>query len=131
MGQALTQTLDFLERLTPEELVEIRDRSAALIVARDREPRALPAIARRIVDVAAADGGIAVAELLSTGRRQLYAKPRQRAMASVRALRLPNGRPRFSWVRIGMMFRRDYTTVQHAAAITPEEMIIRVETCAL
>lgn len=119
-------TDDQLLAMAPEDLVSLRDRISAMVRARDREPRAVPPVMRQIVRIAADEGGITVAELLSAGRRASYAKPRQRAMASISVLIKDDGSRRFSPGQIGYYFRRDRTTVNHAVAVVPAERLIQL-----
>lgn len=133
-------SVEGLSRLKADNLRGLIGRASQILIAKSQaeaqaegfmrvmeeiEPgRRVPAVVAAIMRLAAFEGGLTMDELLSRGRTQRLARPRQRAMASVRALRRGDG-PRYCWTEIGRFFRRDHTTVIHAYETIPaEERII-------
>ena len=73
-----------------------------------------PDAAREVIREVAARHRLTIAELVGESRKREIAWPRIEAMARIRALTGPDGRPRYTLPRIGQFFGRDHTTVLSA-----------------
>lgn len=73
----------------------------------------IPQRVRDTIERVCADHGVYFDELLERSRYPYLVAARHEAMAAVRRLRTPVGRP-FSYSQIGRIFDRDHSTVMHA-----------------
>lgn len=114
-----------LAGLSDADLMTLRDKVLKVVEARATAAVAVPPVVRKIILRVASDARVSPLDLMSRRRYAAIAKPRQVAMASVYAIRLPNGDRRFSYTMIGRYFRRDWTTVRHAVDVTPSAELVR------
>lgn len=87
--------------------------------------RSVPNVVAAVVKIAAAEGNITVDELLSASKHHQHVKPRQRAMASLCALKR-GGVKRFSRAQVAVFFRRDRSCITGACRRVPDDMLIEV-----
>lgn len=105
----------------------VRDERALANIPVRIAGRSMPTVMLSIIRIAASDADITPEELLTMANKWKYAHPRQRAMASIAALKKADGKPRFSQAGIARVFQVDRATLHHAIKSPRGRDLIRVE----
>lgn len=85
-------------------------------------------LAQQIVATVAKENGFTFDDMVSQGKRQrIVSYARFEAMARIRDLKQPNGKPMFSLILIGRWFGTDHTTIHHATQRHDQAVAILAE----
>lgn len=124
---ALRQLDDTALRRLLDRVRIIRDERALANIPVRIAGRSMPMVMVSIIRIAASDANITPEELLTVANKWRYSHPRQRAMASIAALKKADGTPRFSQAGIARVFQVDRATLHHAIKSPRGRDLIEVE----